>query len=115
MALTDLMPEEDEFDLELAIECGLTPEQEDDAHWDTQGKWSRFRYIQDQWECENCDTLMWHVEGKKYYWNPRSGNYDGSKPLTPKERARKANQRQEKAGQLRLMDELFPPSLGEVS
>lgn len=101
MALRNIIPDSDEFDEELAFECGLTEDQLDEAY-NFDSKWARFRYIQDQWECDECQTQMSHEEGKRYYWNPKSGNYDGAKPLTPKEKVLREQKRQEKAGQQRL-------------
>lgn len=102
MKLGDRMPydDDDDFDEELARECGLTEDQLDEAHGDSEGKWSRFRYVLEQWECDNCDTLEPHLEGPRYYWNPKSGWYDGQKPTTPKERAAQKREHQKAAGQL---------------
>jgi len=99
MRLTDVMPDSVDFDYELAIECGLTPDQETDARWDYDGKWSHFHYIQDLWECENCQIDEWHTEGKRYYWNYAEGNYsEAYKPLTPKEQAELERQAQAARG-----------------
>lgn len=104
MALTDLMPDESEFDDELAYECGLLPEDEHKALFDSKGYWSLFHYIQDQWECDNCNATVWHTEGQKHYWNPATGNYDGAKPLTPTEITALERQAQEAAGQARMFE-----------
>lgn len=103
MRLTDRLPDDDEFDEQLAIACGLTDEQIDEAQWDYDGEHSRFHYVNDQWECEHCETVMADDTGRRYYWNPASGNYDGERPLTPKQRAALEAHQQEKAGQLRLL------------
>lgn len=103
MALTDLMPDEDEFDEELAYECGMTDDEYNDAIFDTEGKWSRFRYVQDQWECATCQSTEWHTEGKRYYYDyERNGYFEDVKPLTPKETIAQENRRLEKAGQQRM-------------
>lgn len=99
MRLTDRMPQDDEFDSELAIECGY--DENGDSPYDM--KWRGFAYVQAQWECTTCDTIEWHTEGKKYYFNPESGNYDGEKPLTPKDKLRIERETQEAAGQQRLL------------
>lgn len=103
MKLTNLMPDEDEFDFDLAYECGLTEEEEGDAMLDLKGGWSRFRYIQDQWECESCQVTEWHTEGQRYYYDYERNNYFAdAKPLTPCEIAEQARQAQEDAGQMAL-------------
>ncbi len=102
MRLTDRMPQDDEFDEELAVQCGLSDEQIEEGMWNSESPHSRFNYVQDQWECTNCGTLTTHETGPRYYWNPDSGNYDGEKPLTPAERIQAENVQQEAVGQLRL-------------
>jgi len=101
MKLSDLLPDDDEFDIELAIKCGLLPEDEQEAYGDFDGEWSRFRFVYDQWHCDNCDVMEDHTQGKRYYWNADSGNYDANAPLTPAEID--ALERQA-AGQLPLFD-----------
>lgn len=101
MALTDLLPENDEFDEELAIDCGFDPDHDDIFD----ERWQRFNYVQDQWECTNCNTLEWYTEGRRYYFDPAKGDYSArapKRPLTETELAALENARQEKAGQLRL-------------
>jgi len=85
MHLTDRLPKDDQFDYELARECGLTQEQIDKAyHGDS--PYSRFFYVQDQWECGGCFKLIPHTEGQRYYYNPFFADYNGTKPLTPHEK-----------------------------
>lgn len=102
MALSDTMPlwDEDEFDMALAVECGFDIDTDDKLD----EQWIRFSYVLDQWYCKSCVRLEPHTSGKRYYFNPDSGWYDGEKPLTPKEQIVLENQRQEAAGQLRLFD-----------
>lgn len=103
MALTDLLPSEDEFDEELAIECGLTDEQLDGDPFEP--PLCNFRYVQDLWECSTCGSIIWHTEGQRYYYDYENNwYYAESKPLTPKEKIAIENQQQEQAGQLRLIE-----------
>jgi hypothetical protein len=97
------MPIDDEFDEELAFECGLTEDGLLDVYGDIDGEWSRFHYVYDQWECRSCDVYYDHVDGPRHYWNPETRAYDGAKPQTPKERAIQEREQQEAAGQLRLI------------
>lgn len=72
MALTDVLPmDDDEFDYELAGQHGFC--EDFDSPFDDQ--WARFHYVQDQWECDNCQTQEWHVEGKRYYYRADVNNY----------------------------------------
>src|ERR1043165_7063868 len=91
MALTNLLPMwgEDEFDDELALECGYTEEQIDDRYRSdaTFEEMSRFNYVQDVWECSGWGNTENHDESPKYYYNPETNNYDAPKPLTLKEQA----------------------------
>jgi len=103
MRLTDRLPMDDEFDRELAIECGFTDEQLDGDRFEL--PLSQFVYVQDQWECESCQVTEWHTEGPRYYYNAETNQYDAPKPLTLKERAALERQAQEAAGQLKLFDE----------
>jgi hypothetical protein len=100
MRLTDLEPQDDAFDEELAIECGFNP----DIDTEFDDRWARFHYVQDQWECENCGVMEWYTEGKKYYFDPDAINWLGAKPITLKEQAEINRQAQEAAGQLRLFE-----------
>lgn len=102
MALTNRLPYEDEFDEELALECGITEEQINTI-FPGDAPLNRFTYVQDMWECSGCDTLFWHTEGEKYYYNPETNNYDAPKPITLKEQAEIERLKQEAAGQLRLL------------
>lgn len=101
MKLTDRLPMEDEFDYELARECGYTDEQIDElSRFDP--PLCQFVYVQDLWECDNCHSSQWHTEGPKYYYDHEANNYLAAKPITPKEQAELDRQAQEAAGQLRL-------------
>jgi hypothetical protein len=100
MRLTDRFPGDDEIDKGTMIECGLDPH---NYHPDDE-RYLRFHFVYDQWECVDCDTLIPHVEGKRYYYTPDTGNYDSEKPLTTRKRQILKNQRQERAGQLRLFE-----------
>jgi hypothetical protein len=105
MRLTDLMPQDDQVDVELALQCGFTQQEIDTLHpYDS--PLSRFVYVQDQWECDNCQTTQWHTEGKKHYWNDTAGDYSGERPLTLEEqRQRRIEQARKQAldaGQLDL-------------
>ena len=104
MALTDLLPDEDEFDDELAAECGLTDEQRDGDPFEP--PLCTFRYVQNLWECNTCDLVIWHTEGPRYYYDyNQNWYYADSKPLTPKEIAARERQAQENAGQMKLFSE----------
>jgi hypothetical protein len=97
--LTDLMPQDDQFDEELAIECGFNPDSDDEYS----EKWEQFHYVQDQWECNNCGCTAWYTEGERYYFDPEECNYSAeAKPLTPKAQAAQERKRQEEAGQQRM-------------
>lgn len=102
MALTDLLPQDDEFDYELAVECGF--DERNDSEFDD--KWQAFRYVQDQWECDSCGISIWHVEGLRYYYEPESNSYQKTaKPFTPQELAIRERLEQEAAGQPRMFEE----------
>lgn len=112
MAKTDYLPYDDEFDTELAYECGLTEEGEYDALFDDSGEWSRFRYVQDVWECRGCGAWEEDHDGPRYYYDHIRNNYFlDAKPLTPKEIAEQARQAQEDAGQMAIA---FPGEDGSV-
>lgn len=105
MRLTDLMPEDDDVDEELALAHGFTRHELDTlSPYDS--PLSKYVYVQDQWECDNCDVTEWHTEGEKYYWNENSGNYDANAPASPEEKqridAQKERQQAKDAGQLDL-------------
>lgn len=102
MAKTDYLPDDDDFDEELAIECGYSQEQIDNADLTTEGDMSRFRYVTDVWECASCDVLV-QFNTKRYYWNPEVGTYTPERPMTLREQAERDRQQQEAAGQLRLL------------
>lgn len=105
MRLTDLMPDDDDIDTDLALAHGFT-QQEIDTLDPYDSPLGKYVYIQDQWECDNCNTTQWHTEGNKYYWNEVSGNYDAEAPLSPVEKTRieAASERQQAldAGQTEL-------------
>ena len=101
MGLTDLLPDEDEFDDELAAACGLTDEQMDGDPFEP--PLCNFRYVQNLWVCEPCGLEIWHEEGKRYYYDYEMNWYtEEAKPLTPQEQIALENQRQEAAGQLTM-------------
>lgn len=92
---TDLMPDTDEFDEELAIECGF--------EFDRNGVrpfGSPYDYIYGEMYCEDCQYVAGH--GQRWYWNEDDGNYTNDKPLTPTEQLKAELERQERAGQQRL-------------
>lgn len=102
MHLSDVMPIDDEFDDELAFECGYTEDDIDNLPYEDLWK---FHYIQDQWECGGCFYSEWHTEGLKYYFDPERNNYYlDAKPLTPNEKLILENKMQEENGQLRLFE-----------
>lgn len=105
MNLTDLMPQDDELDEELALSHGFTQDELDTLD-PFESPLSKYIYVQDQWECDNCQTTEWHTEGKKYYWNDASGNYDADAPISPAEKQRiereQERQRAIDAGQMEL-------------
>jgi hypothetical protein len=105
MTLTDLMPQDDVLDEELALSHGFT-QHELDTLDPFESPLSKYIYVQDQWECDNCQTTEWHTEGKKYYWNDASGNYDADAPISPTEKQRiereQERQRAIDAGQMEL-------------
>ena len=100
MHLTDRMPMDDEFDSELFIAAGYD---EDDYNPDNDNH-IRFHYVQDQWECSSCEGTEWYTEGKRYYYNPATNNYDGNAPLTLEQQKQKriedAKEQARKAGQM---------------
>ena len=95
------MWDEDEFDEELAIACGIT-EHEITNFFEFEDDLIRFNYVQDQWECSGCGNVENYDDGPRYYYNPETNNYDAPKPLTIKERMEQERLKQEAAGQLRL-------------
>jgi hypothetical protein len=105
MNLTDLIPQDDVLDEELALSHGFTQDELDtlDPFESPLGK---YRYVQDLWVCGNCDIEEWHTEGKRYYWNEESGNYDADAPISPTEKQRierkQERQRAIDAGQMEL-------------
>jgi hypothetical protein len=105
MNLTDLIPQDDELDEELALSHGFTQDELDTLD-PFESPLSKYIYVQDQWECDNCQTTEWHTEGKKYYWNDASGNYDADAPISPtkKQRIEREQERQRAidAGQMEL-------------
>ncbi len=107
MRLTDLTPYEDMLDEDLLRSYGMVLSDADlDEFYDLNNvTGTRFRYVHDQVECSGCGDQYNHDEGKKYYWNPVSGNYDADapeKPLTESDLIRIDNAHQEAAGQLAL-------------
>lgn len=99
---TGLMPDEAEFDDDLATRCGWgeVDLNESEANYDA------YTYVYEEMACDD-ESHQDDVEirigyGQRYYWNPVSGNYDAAKPLTPTERIQAENAQQEAAGQLRL-------------
>ena len=102
MAKTDYLPDADDFDEELAIECGYSQEQIDNADLTTEGDMSRFRYVTVVWECASCD-VWYQFDTKRYYWDPEVGTYTSERPMTLREQAERDRQQQEAAGQLRLL------------
>lgn len=104
MALTDLLPDIDEFDEELAAQCGLT---NDELKGDSfEPPLCNFNYIQDVWKCSSCGHEEWHEEGPRYYYNYEANWYSiDFKPLTPAEQVAKENRELEAAGQLKLWSE----------
>ena len=104
MRLTDLMPQDDAVDEELALLHGITQEELDTLD-PYESKLQKYVYVQDQWECDNCQYTIWHTEGEKYYYNPRTNDYSAKAPkapLTEAQRAAQHNRQQERKGQLRL-------------
>lgn len=102
MRLTDYLPRDDEeFDEELAFACGFTQE-EFDTLSPFEEPLCRFNYVQNLWECSECDLYVVNTEGEKHYYNPETNFYDAPKPVTLKEKAEQERIAQEAAGQLRM-------------
>ena len=102
LAKTDYLPDDDQFDEELALECGYSQEQIDNHAFDLDSPLIWFRYITTVWECGSCH-VWYQFDTKRYYWNPEVGTYTSERPMTLREQAERDRQQQEAAGQLRLL------------
>ena len=102
LAKTDYLPDDDQFDEELALECGYSQEQIDNHAFDLDSPLIWFRYITTVWECGSCH-VWYRFDTKRYYWNPEVGTYTSERPMTLREQAERDRQQQEAAGQLRLL------------
>lgn len=103
MKLTDLLPEDDEFDDELAAKCGITDEQLNGDPFEP--PLCNFNYVQDLWKCSSCNHEEWNTEGQRYYYSEKTNWYEiENKLLTPSEQIAKENKELEVAGQLRLWE-----------
>ena len=101
MALSEYLPDDDEFDDELAIECGF--DETVDSMFDD--KWQSFHYVNDLWVCSGCDWQEWHTDGPRFYFDAERMNYFAdAKPVTPKEEALLQRIFQEANGQKRLFE-----------
>ena len=102
LAKTDYLPDDDQFDEELALECGYSQEQIDNHAFDLDSPLIWFRYITTVWECGSCH-VWYQFDTKRYYWNPEVGTYTSERPMTLREQAERDRQQQQAAGQLRLL------------
>jgi hypothetical protein len=104
LTITDLWPDSDTFDLDLAIACGYSSEQIAES-WEGRNDdaLSRFRYISPVWQCSNCETCyQFPLDADRSYYNPIDNCYNGARPMTPMEQIKEELARQELAGQMRL-------------
>jgi hypothetical protein len=93
---TDL--EECEFDEEKAQELGHSDTEED---WIFGDEYWLFTYIYDCAFCERCEEV-WPYE-PRWYYDPVANNYTGHRPMNEADKIRAERERQEAAGQLRLL------------
>lgn len=104
LAKTDLLPEDDEFDFDLAIACGYSEEQISES-WEGlhDDAIARFRYVTPVWECGKCDIeYTFDTDPERFYYDPDVNGYNAPRPLTPMEQLKEDLARQELAGQMRL-------------
>lgn len=93
----DLMPEDDEYDDDLARECGFDPD--DIATYDAHPE---FSYIHARMECLNPECGAVYSYGRRWYFDAAKGDYSAEPPLTPRQKAELERQAQEAAGQMRM-------------
>lgn len=83
-------------DEELAIDYGVDP---DTADMD---EIARFMFGYDYVWCDECDTGFHY--GPRYYYDPKKNGFTVERPPTKAEIAKREQQAQEAAGQMRLFD-----------
>lgn len=91
-----MLSDTDEFDDELADACGYEPGNNHRYQFGTP-----FNYVYEEMWCDDCDAIYGY--GQRWYWDEDSGFYSHDAPLTPVQEMKLQRERQERAGQMRLL------------